>query len=345
MGGVHPRIGLVAYSNLNSGIGVFARELIDNLPIDSFLSVWSMKGQDHGWHPRTFYGHRSLSNQNIKDYLEAYTPEVILLIETPYNSSLYEIARRFGAKTANIVMHESFRTRGLWEACDLLICPSKNAIAKVQARNMPYAGLFLPIDVGPLPFRERRGHTFVLPIGYGWRNDRRQAAKVVSAFHRINDPSARLILYTQSRWPEGSVINDRRIEYREGNLPSPADIWEEGDIAILPHAYEGYGRTVLEAMSCGLPTLTTDADPMNLFQHDDRFLVTPRKRYIVPRYVLDTIFNEVCADDLNEKMEWLLQIDTPEFSLMARRQAEAQSWSSVIDYRSAWLEVLEELCG
>ncbi len=338
-----PRIGLVSYSNLTSGIGVFARELLDNLPIDSFLSVDNPKGQERGWHPREYICGSHLGERTMLEYMDRFNPEVLLFIETPFNHYFYAYAGERGVRTANIVMHESFRDRLLIDSCDLLICPSWNAWDKAKGRGR--VALFLPISLKRLPFREKSGHVFILPVGYGWRNDRRQVKRVVEAFCRLEDPEARLVLFTQSKWPEGAVVDDPRITYHDKQLKEPADLWSHGDIAILPMAYEGYGRMVLEAMASGLPTLTTDADPMNLFQHDPDFLVKPSRRYLAPAHVKNTTYNEVSADALEEKMRWLLTIDTPRYSRMARRQAKAQSWEGPIDYRTPWLEVLEELCS
>jgi len=94
-----------------------------------------------------------------------------------------------------------------------------------------------------------------------------------------------------------------------------------------------------------MPTLTMDADPMNLFQHDPDLLVTSCRKYTLnEKWVVNTTYNEVAVEALREKMEWLLTIDTAEYSKAARRQAEAQSWESKdIDYQSAWLNTIEGL--
>ena len=143
----------------------------------------------------------------------------------------------------------------------------------------------------------------------------------------------------------GCHSDDKRITFIEKNYPHPADIYEDGDIAILPIAYGGYERSILESMASGMPTLTMDADPMNQYQHDPDLLVEPSRQYeFSEQWVFDTIYSEVSVGVLRAKMEWLLTIDTAKYSRRARRQAGAQSWESKdLDYKNAWLETMEEL--
>jgi glycosyltransferase involved in cell wall biosynthesis len=195
------------------------------------------------------------------------------------------------------------------------------------------------------PFKERKGHTFVQNVGYGDWNDRRQTAVLVEAFTRLKYKDVRLILKSQNGFRPGVKVDDPRIEYRQHDAKNPADNYLDGDIAILPMAYEGYGRTVLESMASGMPTLTTDADPMNLFQHDRDFLLSPdSSRVVSGRGVKETVFNQILVKSLHSKLEQLLMIDTRKYSHWARRQAEGQSWESQdTDYKAIWMEVLEGL--
>lgn len=338
--GSAPKIGLVSYTNLTSGVGVFAWELISYLGVDSILSVNNpVKGQEQ-WIERQHTVRGSVSRDKVEAYLDRYSPDVVLFLETPFGDGLEKARRRRGGfRVIGIPMHESEACQRI-AFCDAIFCPTVSAMQTVGGK-----GIFLPIGLELFPFRQREGHVFVLNVGYGHRNDRRQAASVVKAFQRIENPDARLILNAQERWPEGSVVDDPRITYNLRTVEEPADNYAEGDIALLPMAYEGYGRMVLEAMASGMPCLTTDADPMNLFQHDGRLLVPVSRTYQVTQYA-DTIYNEVSVGDLHRKMEWLMTIDTALFSRRSRRQAEAQSWEcKTIDYRGLWMKEIEAVCS
>jgi len=306
------------------------------LGADSILSVNSgIKGQER-WTDRQITSVRPPRIPDILRWFDEYKPNVILFLETPFHDAIYKLAPEHGIKTVAIPMHETFSAKRL--AADLLICPCYEAYEK--ARQQRKKLVFLPISVKPFPFIERTGHTFVMNVGFGWHADRRQVGVVVKAFEQLEDPEAKLILHAQQRFPEEVASDDKRIEWRIGNTVDPADNYKDGDILLAPMAFEGYGRTVLEGMASGMPTLTTNADPMNLFQHDRHFLIDPCERRIYSgEWVKGTMFNRISVEDMKKKLEWLLTIDTPKHSRWARKQAEAQSWEG-FDYKSVWRKVL-----
>jgi glycosyltransferase involved in cell wall biosynthesis len=337
------KVGLVTYTNRASGVGVFAWELLKDLGIDSILSV-NRKGQEQ-WLERQVSPSKGCPTSAVEEYLDTYRPDLVLYIETPFNVRLPEMASKRGIRTACIVMQEAVAANFPVHA-EFAICPCVEAWQKTGSFRDKRKLLFLPISVKDFPYRKRAGHTFVQNLGWNECNDRRQTATLVKAFHKLEDPDARLILNSQGTWPPGSVIDDPRIEYRHRNTKDPAENFSEGDIYIATYAYEGYGRTILEAMASGMPTLTTDADPMHLFQHDPDFLVEPEPiEHFSGRCAADVTYNTVTADALYKKLEWLLTIDTAEYSERARKQAVAQSWEGSIDYKKVWMETLERICS
>lgn len=336
------KLALCAYTNKSSGIGVFCFELWKYLGADSILSIDAgIKGQEV-WTERQLTVGRPPTVNNLEEFFETYKPDLIAYVETPFSDKLLSIAHRHNCKVVGIVMHETYNVTRL--AADALICPCETAWSKALGKKYL---LFLPIGLSLFPYRERTGHTFNASIGYGGVNDRRQIAKVVPAFRSLDDPNARLIINSQASIPMGVNVKDDRITVNHKTFPEPKDVYAEGDISILPIAYGGYERNILESMASGMPCLTMDADPMNLFQHDPDFLIQPCKKWILNgQWVANTVYNEVSIEDLKAKMEWLLTIDTEKYSLRARAQAEAQSWESEeIPYRQTWLDTLERVCS
>lgn len=331
------KLGLIGYTNRQSGIGLFIYELWKYLEADSILSINAGIKHQELWTDRQVSAHRPPTKDQLTTYFETFRPDVVLFLETPFSMALYEIAKKYNCKCAGIPMHETFNWSRL--NADLLICPCYSAWEKASGNKTL---LFLPIGLEMFPFKLRTGHTFISSIGYGGVNDRRQVGKILEAFKQVCNPNAQLIINSQANLPKGLKINDSRVDYRQKTYPEPKDVYAEGDIAILPIAYGGYERPILESMASGLPTLTMNADPMNLFQHDPDFLLEPSRRYkITDSWVVDTEYNEVSVEDLREKMEILLNIPTGKYSVWARAQAVAQSWEGPIDYKSVWLEALE----
>jgi len=329
------RLGLVGYTNKSSGIGLFIYELWKYLEADSILSINAgVKGQEV-WTERQLTVNRPPNRGVIETYFKRFEPTHVLFMETPFSTSLYDLAEKYGVKTCGIPMHETFETGRMRP--DLIICPCYEAWRKVGRDKL----LFLPIGLELFPFKLRTGHDFVLNIGYGGPHDRRQSAKVVEAFGKISDSSACLIVNCQAQSLPFET-NDERISIHMGSKPLPKDIYAEGDIALNVMAYGGYERPILESMASGMPCLTVNADPMNLFQHDADFLIDPTPWLIKSsQWVVNTWYNAVSVEDLVEKMRWLLTIDTEKYSRWARVQAVAQSWDGPIDYKSTWLEALE----
>jgi glycosyltransferase involved in cell wall biosynthesis len=333
------RLGLITYTNLTSGIGVFGWEFWQYLGTDSILSVGNaVKGQED-WTERQLTV-RQLTAAGVDEYFSTYHPDVVMFLETPFCTDLFRLARERGIATVGIPMHESHACHGLRDA-DLLCCPCREAWEKIPHPNKRL--VFLPIGLKMFPYKKRTGHTFVANLGYGGVRDRRQVAKTAAAFRQLEDPGARLIINSRAELPRG-MVDDPRIKLNVRNYAHPRDIYQQGDISILPIAYGGYERSILESMASGMPTLTMDASPMNLFQHDSDFLIEPCSRKVFSeKWVVDTVYNEVSVEDLAEKLEWLLTIDTAEYSRRARRQAVAQSWESKdIDYKSVWMKALED---
>lgn len=79
--------------------------------------------------------------------------------------------------------------------------------------------------------------------------------------------SSKLIIHTQipiSRFSSHSNDELRRfnIEVIEKTVAAPG-LYHLGDVYVYPTTLEGIGLTIYEALSCGLPVITTNTPPMN----------------------------------------------------------------------------------
>ena len=65
----------------------------------------------------------------------------------------------------------------------------------------------------------------------------------------------------------GAAYNRRQL------FPNRANVYTGFDVLIQPSSYEGFGLPILEAQACGMPVITTDAQPMSEHILDDEALV------------------------------------------------------------------------
>jgi 1,2-diacylglycerol 3-alpha-glucosyltransferase len=78
---------------------------------------------------------------------------------------------------------------------------------------------------------------------------------------------SKLIIHTQIPISKFHIANEKKlarynIEVIEKTVAAPG-LYHLGDIYVYPTTLEGIGLTIFEALSCGLPVITTDAPPMN----------------------------------------------------------------------------------
>jgi len=137
---------------------------------------------------------------------------------------------------------------------------------------------------------------------------------LVKAFSKIQG-NAELIIHSQVNlddFPEiyHTIKDNPKIKIIVGNVPAPG-LYHLGNVYVYPSKLEGIGLTILEAMACGLPVITTNEQPMNEFVEDNysgSLVRVQDKKYRKDKYYWpETIPSE---DHLVEVMQFY--IDNPE---------------------------------
>lgn len=322
------RIGLLSYTNRTSGLGNVGYDLFRNLPIDSVLSVQTLKGQAR-WHKQQLNGthDRGLSRDTIIHYFEQYRPEVLLAVETFYHVELPAIAAKYKVKLALIPMHEVYRPDKV--RADLWICPNQYCYDKVKEKDKVLWRL--PVDANDFPFMLRFGtaRNFLHNYGYGYVNNKRQIDKVIAGFQLLKRQDVTLTISTQMPLPGYGfpIHRDGRVRFRDDNRES-VDAYRDADVMVQPEAYAGYGRATLEAMLCGIPVITTDAPPMNEVVTDPRLLIQPaRSRPFKAQSPFNAVYNEVSEQGVYEALGRALEFNLQEMSKAARAAAMKHTWT------------------
>jgi glycosyltransferase involved in cell wall biosynthesis len=143
----------------------------------------------------------------------------------------------------------------------------------------------------PLPraeveaFRREEGlpERFVLYLGT--LEPRKNLVTLVRAFHRLPDPDLHLVLAGGKGWLYEEVFAEvERLGLSErvhfpGYVPAETQaLWYSAAeaFAYLSH-YEGFGLPVLEALACGVPTLTGNTTSLPEAAGDGALLVDPEE--------------------------------------------------------------------
>lgn len=162
----------------------------------------------------------------------------------------------------------------LFEAYDFVVCNTRRHFSVFekhpQAFYVPWGtdvDIFRPTDLNPV----EPGVVTFFHSG-GMNPPRKGTDFVIRAFAKLQG-SCKLIIHSQlkleSVLPElGSTISDLassgKLEIHEETVGAPG-LYHLGDVYVYPSRLDGIGLTVAEALSCGLPVITTDNAPMNEF--------------------------------------------------------------------------------
>lgn len=181
---------------------------------------------------------------------------------------------------------------------------------------------------------------FFHSAGMGGVGLRKGTDILVRAFQKVTGP-AKLIIHSQVSVETYHDVahlikSDPRIEFIEATVGAPG-LYSLGDVYVYPTRLEGIGLTIIEALACGLPVITTDNGPMNEFVQDG----VTGKLVAVERYqsrVDDYYWPEsICSEAaLTEAMQWY--IDHPTQLPDHRRQARAHAMKHL-----SWAENSKQL--
>jgi len=262
-----------------------------------------------------------------------------------WHPDLLSTARKMGIMTVGIPMWEWFRADDeRWELCDLLACPNEYCLRVLREHGMDNA-IMLPwaVDLDRFPRREITGPArfFVHNAGVMDPDDRKGTEDTVKAFGMVRRGDVRLLVRSQKRVKLPGT--DRRIEVREGNLEDPKELYMEGDAVIQPSRMEGLGFAILEAVSSGMPVITTDYPPMNEYVRDKELLAATRgiRRKAFPsKWVPQAHLKLPRLRSLAGAIEWCAGNDMTGIS--RRNRARAEDTFARERIKRQWTEALEK---
>jgi len=127
-----------------------------------------------------------------------------------------------------------------------------------------------PESVSRVLEKYRVGRPYLLFVGM--IEPRKNLTRLVRAFAGIAPlyPRHSLVIAGSKGWMYKTVFEEVRRQNLEGRVLFPGFVAEEdkaylirgAEVFVYPSLYEGFGIPVLEALACGIPTLTSDVSSM-----------------------------------------------------------------------------------
>lgn len=234
--------------------------------------------------------------------------DVLFVVETPLTWGIFHWANELGVKSVlqtNFEFIEHF-LRPVAKP-DLFLAPSKWNMEKIKQFG-PVKYLPVPIATDRIKRREiTRARRFVHVAGYKAHMDRDGTEIVMQAMRYI--PNIDIRIYDQS----------------ETELPDYWNLYESGDVLVLPRLYGGLSLKLQEATAAGMPVIVSKHDPYA----EEPCTIPIGGKYtqqtIKLRAEIDTF--AASAEGLAETISDLYGRDISELSQLAYSWAEERSWT------------------
>jgi glycosyltransferase involved in cell wall biosynthesis len=336
------RLALVGWAT-NSGVGREYIDAINHLPVSAAYLLPNeakptrfdlLKGVPH-------YVPTDLKSiGDMIRFLDMHNPEVILTWETPGCWEFPAVWRKRGIRWVHVVHWDWFNPEhvSVLQGADL-IAPNGMCAQGLRSHGLRSTVLAIPTDTSLFAFRRREQvETFLLPYGFGGPYNRRAVHEILRAWCVVFKlyPKTRLLIRAQKRPEEIGPELPPGVEVKVANTPSPVEAFAVGDVAIMPTRFEGVGLSLVEAGACGLPVITSSAEPMcdlspGPLARIDRVEYPEFSGKKLESYV-------VSASSLANRMVEVAAQDIGTLSDRAREWVQSRySWDSL---RDAWAEFL-----
>jgi len=250
--------------------------------------------------------------------------DVVMAFETPYNWNVFSMAKDRGIKTVLIPMYEWTEEKPPIEP-DLYLCPSlmEKDIYKFYPTKSEY--IQNPIDRKIFKFKQRKkANTFVFNNGHGGVGGRNGIVAISQAIPLVKS-DIKFLIHSQVPIPE---ITDPRATIKLGDAKKRQELFE-GDVLLLPRMFGGLSLPTWEALSCGMPVLSTNLYPFNALLPKEWFFnpsMSKKIRTASANREIDCAYidPQVLANKIDE---WAGR-DITEDSKKANEIAEQFSWET-----------------
>lgn len=307
------RIGLVGY-NVQTGLGNLNHQIVEHCEIDSWL-VRPHSQLGVGDEPVMCDVTVCREGGKIEEWVKSN--DVVVFAETPYYHDLVDLCVKHNKRIVCIPMIEWLPqdVKSGWpKLVDLFICPTLQCYNMIRT-DLPCVHFPWPVDTDKFAFKHRTiVSNFLFINGHGgWKG--RKGGHVIKEALKLW-PEMPLFVRSQTRdiWPGADHLP---------TVEDNKDLYDQGDVLLAPHCVDGIGLEILEAMSSGMPVLSTDGPPWDELYRIDGIPATSSLRKVRR----DMHWYEARADRLVEMCKYMLGTNVGNISYKSRIAAEERSWN------------------
>ncbi|MCA1566113.1 MAG: glycosyltransferase [Acidobacteria bacterium] len=327
------KVGIVGYC-CDTGLGLDTREFYEQLPFAGWLVIeHHILGVDRvHLDERCHIGNPSMDSEEVEQWLAGI--DTVFAFERGYIPDLWSRAKARNVRTILCPNAEWFQPHDpQMNSVDLFLAPTRACAEMLEENGFGARTHYIPhvLDTDLFAFRRReRAEVFTHYRGLGGYGGRKGTHIVLEAARQC--PEVQFVVRyqwpLQAEWPR----NVRLI----GPVPRREEQYVEADVAIQPSLWEGVGLQILEAMSCGLPTIVPDAAPMNEYPVSERLCVPAAARPVLLGEKTWTAW-EMDVSSLVRLIRQLHEQPIQDLSEMGRAKMEQRSWTKL---RPAYCQVL-----
>lgn len=284
------RVGLVT-TWFERGAGMVSRQIADALSSAGMDVRVYARGEKYAignpkWDlPNVHWGRRlhwpgsgKIDRADFEAWISSNKIEIIIFNEQRWWQPILW-AKAAGVRCGSYVDYYTRETVPLFGVYDFLICNTRRHYSVFEWHP---GAVYLPWGTDTEVFKpaEKPPQRLTFFHSCGWDTYRKGTDLVIKAFESIQSQTkAELIIHSQRNLSD-SISSGVGVTVRVETVPAPG-LYHLGDFYVYPSRLEGIGLTICEALSSGLPVITTDEGPMSEFVRHEKtgFLVPVARRF------------------------------------------------------------------
>lgn len=327
------------------GAAYVSKQYADVLSKENDIYIFARGGEeyaldDENWKQYHVHWAKSFKNQ-IATYFDLMEFET-WIIENSIECILFNeqhwwqpilFCNRKNIKCGAYIDYYTTETIPFFEHYDFIICNTKRHFKVFKYHKQAY---YLPwgTDINvfvPQTYELVEKNQVVFFHSAGYNPARKGTSQLIKVFDRLSKTykgQCKLVIHSQVRLenncPDISDIlkNNDYICAIHNTVPAPG-LYYLGDVYVYPSRLDGIGLTLPEALSCGLPAIVTDMEPMVEFGNEiirKRIKINEFHARKDAYYWPEAIINE---NSLYKKMEFFVlhKQEIPELKKEARNYA------------------------